>query len=305
MRCIPPVEITDARLTSSTVPEPAANEVPWDSATSYTVGQRVIRTQTHRVYEAAAAGVHAGLPEITPTRWIDVGPTLRWAMFDQNRNTPSTSDSGSMTVVIYPGQRVDSIFLGGLVADEAVITMTVPALGEVYRRTERLLYRSTTRWSEYYTGGFRGRKSLVRFDLPLYSQGVVTVTVTRASGPVSVASLVLGQSVHMGCVQYGATDDGQNFSRIERDPYGGLLLTPRPNLPISDQVVFVEKDNINRLRDLRSDLAGRYAVWSGLDDMSEDGFFEGLLIAGVYRRFQFDFNNPQSAILNLQLEEAA
>ena len=274
MRCIPPVEITDARLTSSTVPEPAANEVPWDSATSYTVGQRVIRTQTHRVYEAAAAGVHAGLPEITPTRWIDVGPTLRWAMFDQNRNTPSTSDSGSMTVVIYPGQRVDSIFLGGLVADEAVITMTVPALGEVYRRTERLLYRSTTRWSEYYTGGFRGRKSLVRFDLPLYSQGVVTVTVTRASGPVSVASLVLGQSVHMGCVQY-------------------------------DQVVFVEKDNINRLRDLRSDLAGRYAVWSGLDDMSEDGFFEGLLIAGVYRRFQFDFNNPQSAILNLQLEEAA
>lgn len=304
MRCIPPIEITDARLTSSTVPEPAVGEVLWDPATSYAVGQRVIRTQTHRIYESVAAGVDAGLPELTDARWVDKGPTLRWAMFDQNRNTPTTATDG-LTVVITPGQRVDAIFLGGLVADQAVITMTVAGLGEVYRHTQRLLYRNTTRWSEYYTGGFRNLKSLIRFDLPIYSQGVITITLTRASGPVSVSSLAVGMSVYLGCVQYGAGDDGQNFSRIERDIGGGLLLTPRPNLPISDQVVMVQKENVNRLRDLRADLAGRYAIWSGLDDMTDDGFFEGLLIAGVYRRFKFDFDHPTNAILNLTLEEAA
>ena len=65
MIVIPPIAITDSNLVSSTVAEPSAGETAWNAATSYTIGQVVIRTTTHRKYECQIAGVDAGLPENT------------------------------------------------------------------------------------------------------------------------------------------------------------------------------------------------------------------------------------------------
>lgn len=86
MIVIPPIPITSSVLASSTVAEPSAGEVVWDATTSYAVGDVVIRTTTHRKYECQIAGVDSTIPENAPARWLDIGPTNKWAMFDQNRN---------------------------------------------------------------------------------------------------------------------------------------------------------------------------------------------------------------------------
>ena len=101
---IEPHTVTDVMLVSSTVPE--TDYAAWNAATSYTVGTKVIRTTTHKVYENLIAGVDATLPEnatggATP-RWLDLGATNSWAMFDDKVGTATTSAS-TLTVVLDPG----------------------------------------------------------------------------------------------------------------------------------------------------------------------------------------------------------
>lgn len=52
MRVIPPVTVTSAMLTSSSVSEPAVGEATWSSGTVYILGDRVVDTTTHRTYES-------------------------------------------------------------------------------------------------------------------------------------------------------------------------------------------------------------------------------------------------------------
>ena len=64
MRATPPIEITEARFTSSTVAEPHASEVAYDPLKVYRLGDRVISTATHRTFESlsgTAATVSAAL----------------------------------------------------------------------------------------------------------------------------------------------------------------------------------------------------------------------------------------------------
>ena len=74
-----PLAVTDAMLTSSTIAEPASGEVAWNPATTYAIGDKVILTSTHRVYQNLVAGVNAMSPDVnqgqTPAIWLDVGQT--------------------------------------------------------------------------------------------------------------------------------------------------------------------------------------------------------------------------------------
>ena len=54
MKVIKPVAVTDAVLISSTAPE--TDYSAWAAGTAYSVGNLVIRTSTHRIYERLIAG---------------------------------------------------------------------------------------------------------------------------------------------------------------------------------------------------------------------------------------------------------
>lgn len=301
MKVIPPITITSALLTSSTAAEPGPGETAWNAATNYTVGQRAVRTTTHRVYEAVVAGVDSGLPENTPARWLDVGPTNRYAMFDLARNS-ATAAVGTLTVVIAPGKRCNAIALLGLVADHVDISMTVGA-STVYSYSEDLSTRTTTGWYEYFYGEFGSRPSVVRFDLPPYASAVITVTMTISTGNVQCGALCLGTAVDLGCVEINPRSDALNFSRIERDGFGNATLVPRRTVPKTTQTLLVEKGRVNKLVDVRTALNAVPAVWSGLDDATGDGYFDALLILGIYKQFSIDMSYDAHAVATLELEE--
>lgn len=301
MKVIPPITITDAMLTSHTVAEPAAGEAAWNAATSYTVGQEVIRTTTHRIYENLIAGVDATTPETAPTRWLDVGPTLRWSMFDTLRNSATTAAT-TMTVVLTPGRRIDSIALVGVIGESITITMTSAPLGTVYSATVNLILRNTLSWSGYFFGTFTYAGSTARFDLPPYSNAVITVTVSRTSGDVAVGALVIGQGVDIGKVLSQARSDALNFSSVTRDAFGNATLVPRRTVPTTDQQIYTTPDRIEVLREVRSALNAVPAVWSGMDDKTTNPHFEALLILGVYKEFSITMENMRTNV-SLSLEE--
>lgn len=384
MRVIPPLEITNARLTSSTAPEPGVGEAAFAMGTTYAEGDKAIvgsptstatitiaapavvswaahgqadgtpvvftttgalptgitagtiyyvlnaaagtfqlamtpggapitttgsqsgthtaTCQVHRVFQSLVASNTGNYPTLAASsdKWLDIGPTNRWAMFDLLRNTATTVAS-PLTVVLAPGRRVDAIGLVGLVADE--VTVSVSVLGSpVYSVTKSLRTRVVLNWRDYFFAPFTSASSLALFDLPPYTNGVITVTITRTSGPVSCGGLVLGTAVYLGATQYDAVDDALNFSRIERDDFGNSSLTPRRTVPKTNQTVWCDKANVNRARDLRDSLNAVPALWSGLDDPT-DGYFEAVLILGIYKQFSISLAHPEHAIISLELEE--
>lgn len=301
MRVIPPLEITGSRLTSSGAAEPGPGEVAWNAATPYTTGQKVYLASSHTRYERLApGGTTATSPDADPVNWADIGPTNRYAMFDLLRNTGTVSAS-PFTVVITPGQRVDSLGLVGLVADS--VTVQMHNGGDlVYSQTINLSTRATASWSDYFHGLFTFRSAVARFDLPPFVAGVITVTFTRSTGDVTVGGLIVGTSVYVGDTQYSAESDALNFSVVERDAFGNSQLIPRRTVPKTNQSLFCTKTRVNKVIKVRDDLNAVPALWSGLDD-ANDGYFEALLILGYYRRFTISLDHPDVAVIALELEE--
>ena len=301
MKVIPPLTITNSILTSSSVAEPAAGETAWNSATNYTVGTQVIRTTTHKIYQNLIAGIDAGLPESTPARWVEVGTTNKWAMFDLLRNTQTSLAATSLTVVLNPVVRVNSLAVLGVVADSVTITMVASSV-TVYTTTVNLVARNTTTYTDYFFGTFGKNPSLVLIDLPPYSSSTITITFNKASGTILCGACVVGNYVDLGDTQVNAQSDSLNFSTIARDTFGGAILNPKRSIPKTNQTTFINKTSVNKIRDVRELLNAVPAVWTGVDD-STDGYFEALLILGIYKRFTIDLTYNEYAIVTLELEE--
>jgi hypothetical protein len=300
MRVIPPLAVTPAILTSSTCAEPSAGETAYNAGTSYALDAVVVVAADHRTYQSLQAGNVGHPPISSPTWWLDIGPTNRWKMFDLLRNT-QTEQASPLTVVLTPGVRVDSLALLGLVGDSVTVAMTNGGT-TVYTHTEDLNTRDVLDWYDYFFLPFGNIPSLVLFDLPPYSGGVITVDITAASGNAKCGSLVVGSNVFIGDIRYNAESDALNFSTVERDAFGNSTLIPRRSVPKTTQEILCKKDRINKARDLRTALNAMPAVWSGINS-SSDGYYEAFLILGYYRRFLINMAYACEALITLDLEE--
>jgi len=299
MRVIPPINMTDAKLTSSSVPE---NDHPaWSASTAYTVGAKVIRTTTHRIYERLVAGTTSGQPELDDANWLDIGPTNRWGMFDLERNSQTVSAS-NITLVIAPGQRLDAFALVGVHASSISITMTSGGVTR-YSYTQGMQRRLTRTWTEYFFGQFKNQSAIVRFDLPAYSNSTITVIINTLNGQAKVGGLVLGQSSYIGKVLVDPESDRISFSKIERDAFGSATLVKRQTKPKTTQTLYMDASLVPIVEDLRKELESVPAIYSGMDDRDENSYFDALLIMGIYRSWPIRMTSSRFAQATLTLEE--
>ncbi len=303
MRVIPPLTITAAMLTSSTAPEPGSGEAEWSSGTTYGLGDTVILAATHRKYESVAVSNLNNPPASDAgTKWIDAGPTNRWASLDLLRDTATVFPASPGTVVITPGQRIDSLALVGLVADSVTVTVTVSAVVK-YTHTEDLSTREVLNWYDYFYAPFSSKAAVALFDLPPYTNGVITVTVTRATGSPKLGGIVMGLSAYLGRTLHDAESVALNFSSVDRDFAGNVAtMIQRRTVPKTVQKVRCSKSQVNKIIAVRETLNAVPALWSGLDD-SDSGYFEALLILGFYRTFTVNMDQPNEALVTLELEE--
>ena len=144
--------------------------------------------------------------------------------------------------------------------------------------------------------------SEVVFDLPSFSDIVVTIVLSATSGNVKIGSMALGTFIYLGQVEYHAKSDGLNFSTITRDLYGTATLVPRRTLPKTNQTLVLPSYRVNKAMAARTLLNALPALWTGLDDATSD-WFEMLVILGVYKKFEIDLTQLARAIIDLELEE--
>lgn len=265
-------------------------------------GTAINATGSQSGVHTATANPNKGHDPVTDAGlwWVDVGPSNKWRMFDLDRNT-GTVGASPLTIVITPGERIDSMACVGLVAEQVTVTMTSGAT-EIYSRTIDLRRRIVTSWLEHLVTPFSYKKEIQLFDLPAVTDAVLTLTFTRAVGDVTCGGVIIGRQVYLGATQYGAENDATNYSKIDRDDDGNVTLRRKPSVPRTTQNVRFKKDRAPKLLEVRRDLNAKPAFWSGIDD-EDSGYSEPLQILGVYRSFKLNMDQPDDGMLSLELEE--
>lgn len=282
-------------------------ETPYDAArTNYALGETC--SANNRVYESlilqTAANPLPVLPETETDFWEDVGPTNKYAMFDLDRNT-QTVVASPLTVVFAPGQRINTLGITGLSGATAaeVSATSVTGGGPVYGpRTIDLNTRIVLDAYDYAFEPFSTMAGFVLFDLPPYSDIVVTVTLTCATGNIKCGAVVPGTYIYLGDVKKGARRNGKNFSTVVRDKYGKATLVRRRTLPVTTQTLTVPSYRVNKVEAAKVLLNATPALWTGLDDATND-YFDMLTILGIYTEFEIGAVLNKSAEISLSLEE--
>lgn len=305
MKLTEPCTITEALLLASSIAEPAPGEpAAWASGGGYVVSNKVIHA--HRIYECVkdVAGRNQTPPPQAADLWLDTGPTARWAMFALDRNTPSQSDA-PIEIKLKLARRYDTVGLFGVKGRRVILTMHDSAGQQVYRHEASMVRRLSTRWTDYFFGGFDAAQlpSLLRFDLPPVAGGTLTVRIEGGAGPFACSALVVGKSYFIGCAQYNAQSDALNFSRMDRREDGTSVLIPRRNVPRLDLQVQADAPLTPLIYALRARLLGRVCIWSGLDDRHEHPYFEPVLVLGFARRWLLDLAYPTLVNQTLELED--
>lgn len=306
MKILVPITLTDAMLSSSTIAEPAAGETAWNAATSYTVGQRCILTSTHRVYENLIAGVNATSPDQALTgatpRWLDYGPTNRWAAFDGVVNTPSTATT-TFTYVLLPGFFNAIAFYG---MDGATITVSIKNApgGTVFYSYTGSLLEPPVDYYDYYFGTIRGLSKLVLRGILLYANPEVTITVTAASGVTVKAGMIAFGDLRpliseggLGGTQYGASAEPFTYSYINTDTFGRTSIVRRHSATNMRASVVVPKSDADSALATVQAVLDVPAAWIATD---ADGY-DGLNVFGLGSG-SLGYDGPSHAALNITVK---
>ena len=290
MKLIRPTTITDSILTSSSVAETDA--AAWSSGTTYALDATVIKS--HRIWRSLQASNTNHDPATSPTWWLDTGPTNRWAMFDNKVGTASTA-SNSISVVMTPG-RIDSLTL--LELEAASVSLTIVAGSEtVFSKTADLIDESSiTDWYSYFFEPVVGLSYLVITDLPVYGEGVLTITISRPSGTVSCGVCVVGLMSEIGQVQYSPSIGINDYSRKETDAFGNTALVQRSFSKRLQARLVMNNNEVDRIVSVLSSIRATPVVWVGSES------YNALVVYGFYRDFSVDIAYPTVSYCSLTLE---
>ena len=224
MRYIVPTAIVDSMLVSSSIAE--TDHAAWVSGTTYATGVRTIRAATHSIYERLTDGAGTTPPESDATNWVRVGPTNRWAAFDQAVGTRSTAYE-TLAFTIEPGI-ARGLALLDLDTEGATIVMT--AGGEtVYSRDIAPIetQEACETWYDYFFEAIQRRTAIVLTDLPPYTEGVITVTLTASGTNVSVGTCAVGPVYDLGTVLTSPRIGILDYSRKVTDEFGVTSVVER------------------------------------------------------------------------------
>lgn len=253
LQVLQPVTIAGAALVASTVPE---NDYPeWSADTTYPLGARVIKAATHRIYESGALDNKGNDPAGVSGKWSDVGPTNRWAMFDQALGS-TTAAAGAITVTLAPGT-FDAVAL----LDVKGATVRVQAAG--YDRTAAPNASGTVTF----------------LDMPKIA-GQVIVTVTGA-GTVEVGTLLVGKLAALGSTTDSPKAGITDFSRKEADEFGDIQVVERAWAKRMTLQAKLRRDAIDLVAGRIAAVRAKPSLWigkDGIETLTAYGFFKDFTI---------------------------
>ena len=303
---VEPITITDSALITSGSP-PATN-VPendypaWSAGSTYAAGDRVILTSTHKIYESLLSGNIGNDPTqlSSPTYWIEVGPTNRWAAFDTSVST-ATVQANNITYTLEPNAAITALALLNLKnATEVNITVVSPLSGSpgiVYQKSVSLISLpvSPDWWSWFYSIRRQQTQSIFT-DLPAYPDGIITIELLGGSD-LSVGVILIGQKQVFGLgIKYGASIGIQDYSRKETNEFGDTVLVQRAFAKRANFDLFINASEVDSLQLTLSELRAVPCLWIGSNK------YEATTVFGFYKNFDILISYPEHSDCQLEIE---
>lgn len=297
LRILNPLPVTESILTASSVTE--NDYAAWNAATAYNVGDRVIRTSTHRVYERLIAGTTATAPESDAANWLDVSATNRWKMFDSVVSSQTTS-AASIVVTLTPGTTHNAVALVNVTGTSVRVKQTNTTDGVVYDRTINLQAPpSQPDWWTYFFEPIYQRQTALALDMPTYGVGTtVEITIANTGGNAACGALLIGTALSVGelGVQRGAQIGITDYSRKERNAFGESIIVERAWNKRSVMDVLIPNSQVDAVQSLFASIRAVPTLWVGSDA------FESLAVYGFYKDFAAVIAYPDFSQCHLEIE---
>ena len=294
MKVIRPIEITPAKILSSTATELYS---AWSAATTYADGDKVL--YNNRIYESLAGSNLNKQPDTNPTFWLDLAPSNKTAMFDSVVNTQTTA-TASLTVTFQPGVTFDSVaFLNISGSAINVQVKSSPSGSVVYNQTISLDNTQIFDWYGYFFADFDLRTEVLFQNIPPYAAGTIIVTITSPSGStVAIGNSTVGSLVDIGGTQYGLNYGIRDYSTKETDLFGNIKIVQRAFSKRMSPTIFVDNMKLNYVSKVLESLRSTPTVFIATDDSR----FEGTIILGFLKDWNIEINYPTYSLISAEIE---
>tara|TARA_R110000850_G_scaffold11976_4_gene40750 strand:- start:25597 stop:26514 length:918 start_codon:yes stop_codon:yes gene_type:complete len=293
MIVVDPLLMAEAAFNDAASNVPENDNALYNIATAYTAGQKVMMTtNVHRNFECLIANTGED-PSTKPVNgsgdlyWLDLGSTNRWAMFDEVINNPTTN-AASIVFEVTPGVVINTIGLLNIVAATAQIVGTEPVGGEFYNETFDLISTENVfDGYSYFFGDFITISDIVAEDIPPFSTGEFTVTISGA-GTVSLGEFTYGAEFDLGVTLIGARPRIESFSTVTTNAFGNTSFVPRANRKLLTVDTAVDRYRINDITRKMADLIDKPALWVADKDNSS------LIVYGILGDYAPEFGTEGS-----------
>lgn len=286
------------------------NSIPENDYTAWS-GTGVVYTATarviyeHKIYSAATQHTSAATAAPATTAgallWNEVGPTNRWAMFDNTSQTV-TSANNDIFVIIRPGA-ITSMACMGLLGQILEVCAYSPGSASpmIYKSSNNLDGSEVSDWYEYFYSDTL-QKDVIALSDVIYPIGDTLLAVRMLStGTANIGTLVAGKSQFIGSTQLGASIGIIDYSRIETNEFGVTSFVQRTYSKRNSVKLFIENNRLNRIYRILADLRATPAIWIG----TEDSTFEPLVVFGFYKDFSIDVAYNYASYCSLEIEGLA
>lgn len=295
LKVIKSVTVTDAILTGSSVPE--ADHATWASGTTYALGDRVILTSTHKIYESLQAANTNHDPATEATWWVEVSPTNRWKCLDLSNTTQTVVDAADY-YEFTPAQAVNAVALVNISGILSVrVRLTDPSFGVVYDKTADLAaVPSESSWYAWFFEPRTEQTLFVAADLPSYPNATLRIDVT-SSGTAYIGALVFGTQRTIGLgVQQGVRLGITDYSRKERNEWGDTVLVQRAYAKRVSFSMLIDNAQLDNTFNLLADMRATPCLWIGTN------LYGALSVFGFYASFEIGISYARYSDCTLDLE---
>jgi len=297
MRIIKPITITDSvvvsnNITPSTLPE-------WSSGNPYTQGDTVKIESVHSEYECLINNTNQN-PSTNPLDpsgnpyWLRTGSTNDWRLFDTKTRSPSVNPS-NITLTLQSSSSITGVALINIKA--STLNITVEAGGQIKYTKDVQLRELVYTYTDWFFSPIESITTVVKLDLPLYTNAEITITADSSAGDVEIGELVLGSVQTIGCAQYGSSVGINDYSTKEVDDFGNFIIVERGFADRIEYDVEIESTDTNKVKKLLAQYRAKPLVYVGHPDRPE------LTTYGYYRRFQEVLRDFSTTTMTLVVEE--
>lgn len=225
----------------------------WSGATAYVVGDRVLVSGYHDIYECIVDNTGVNPATDTTSKWLNIGANNRWQMFDGYFSTGS-AEADEIVVNLRPGDVSSGIALFGVVGTSVRVMITNASSDVVHDEVypvQTHLRKST--WYNYFFSE-QVNPPMIITGLYIPTDHTVSIQITNAGSTAECTMCLIGKLSLFGNVKWGVRLGIQDYSQKSTDQFGNTSVVERAFADRVQYEIHLDTRDLYRIR-------RRFAAW--------------------------------------------